>query len=207
MADPNAFVGLLFGSSDPARQHVSDQIYQRRATVGHGAIRDKTGGQALPNEVSLSDVKDKYLCSKSRTTYQRPTNFTVEDLQASATEPACNVTRNHVFGLRVAELYSGKALHCLQAHEGDRAQRYVVYAASSLGVVHDVTSNTQVFFDGHSDEITCISVDPTSTFVVTGQLGMFLLLIHTSAIFIDIIFSDRARSCAACVGGEDGKGC
>lgn len=171
MADPNAFVGLLFGSSNPTRQRVSEQIYHRRSTVGHGPVLDKTGGQALPNEVSLADVKEKYVCSKSRTTYQKPTNFTVEDLQASATEPACTVTRNHLFGLRVSELYSGKALHCLQSHPGDKAQRYVVYAASSLGVVHDVASNTQVFFDGHSDEITCISVDPTSTFVVTGQLG------------------------------------
>ena len=171
LADPIVFVDLLFGGSDPATRNVSEQIFRRRASVGHGPVLDKTAGQALPNEVSLSDVKEKYVCSKSRTTYMTPTNFTVENLQTSASPPSCEITRSHVFGLRVAELYSGKGLHCLRAHEGDKAQRYLVYAASSLGVVHDIASNTQKFFDGHSDEITCISVDPTSTFVVTGQLG------------------------------------
>lgn len=189
MADPVAFTDLLFGSSDPTRQHISDQIYTRRATVGHGPVRDKTGGQALPNEVSISDVKEKYVCTKSRTTYLRPTNFTVDALQASATPPNCEIARSHVFGLRVAELYSGKGLHCLQPHEGDKASRLLVYAASSLGVVHDVASNTQKFFDGHSDEITCINVDPTSTFVVTGQLGRVLTLRSIDCFFNSGIIS------------------
>ena len=176
LADPMLFVELLFGGSDPSIQHISEQIFRRRDTVGHGPVLDKnTGGDTLPMAVTLSDVKEKYVCSKSRTTYTKPTNFTVEDLQASAAPPSCEITRNHIFGLRVSELYSGRGLHCLREHEGDKGQRYLVYAASSLGVVHDMTSNTQKFFDGHSDEITCISVDPTSTFVVTGQLGKSLI--------------------------------
>jgi hypothetical protein len=34
----------------------------------------------------------------------------------------------------------------------------IVYAAAGLGVVHDLSSNKQHFFEGHDDDITCITV-------------------------------------------------
>jgi hypothetical protein len=80
-----------------------------------------------------------------------------------------------VYGLRLAELYSGQALYCL--HGGGQGSRekeqghIVVYGASSLGVIHDLVTNTQLFFDKHDDELTCITVDPSCNYVLSGQLG------------------------------------
>jgi len=173
LADPNAFVELLFGSSsNHTRANVQRQVYHRPGHVGHGPVKDKSGdGNNLPNESTTLTVKDKYICSKSRTTYLTPTTFTVEDLQASACPPACKVNRSYVFGLRLADLYSGQGIHCLPPiGRGDR-QRVLVYAASSMGVVHDLSSNTQIFFDKHSDELTCINIDRSGTYALTGQLG------------------------------------
>ena len=42
---------------------------------------------------------------------------------------------------------------------------------ASVGIVFDYGSNTQKFFLGHNDDVTCITVDPRegSTLVATGQ--------------------------------------
>ena len=70
-------------------------------------------------------------------------------MKASAAPPACEVTRDHVYGLRLGEMYSGQALYCL--HGGGQGSRerdaghVIVYGASSLGVVHDLVTNKQIF--------------------------------------------------------------
>jgi hypothetical protein len=112
----------------------------------------------------------KFISSKSRTTYLTPTSFTDEQLQLSSSPPSCNITRKFVFGFRSKELYSGSPLHCLPQTRSDR-NRVVVYSAASLGIIHDLTSNTQTYFENHTDDITCLSLDASGTYAVSGQLG------------------------------------
>jgi hypothetical protein len=51
---------------------------------------------------------------------------------------------------------------------GDR----VVYSSAALGVVHDLVTGEQSFFEGHTDDISCITMAPGSLgLVATGQVG------------------------------------
>lgn len=86
-----------------------------------------------------------------------------------------------MFGMS-STLFSGPTIHSLPATAaaysgvGERsssrsstsAQCTVIYAAAALGIVHDLTSNTQQFFNGHVDDISCISVSPCGAFAATG---------------------------------------
>jgi hypothetical protein len=135
------------------------------------AAQSATGAPPLPTANTISAVPEKFICRKSRTTYTTPTNFTAAQMQISATPPACRIKRRFVYGLQLKSLYSGPAFHCLKAAKEDRS-RVVVYAASALGVIHNLSTNDQVYFDGHTDEITCLSVDPSGTYVVSGQIGI-----------------------------------
>lgn len=181
MADPAAFADLLFSTSDAldrSQVHHVDRKARKSSSsqmlVGQGPVRDRTGGgDGLPNDIAPPPTR--YTCSKSRTTYFTPSQFSEDMMKASAAPPACTVTRDHVYGLRLGEMYSGQALYCLHGGgQGSRAKdagHVLVYGASSLGVVHDLVTNTQIFFDKHDDELTCITVDPSCNYVLSGQLG------------------------------------
>jgi hypothetical protein len=41
---------------------------------------------------------------------------------------------------------------------GSGSAELLIYASAALGVVHDLATNTQRYFEGHSDDITCLSV-------------------------------------------------
>ena len=43
--------------------------------------------------------------------------------------------------------------------------------AAALGIVYDPRSHTQTFFTGHDDDCTCIALDSTGRFAVSGQVG------------------------------------
>ena len=47
----------------------------------------------------------------------------------------------------------------------------IVYAAGSLGVVHNLAENNQLFFDAHDDDVTCITVSLDGMYAATGQMG------------------------------------
>jgi hypothetical protein len=47
----------------------------------------------------------------------------------------------------------------------------IVYNAAGLGVVYDVKSNTQKFFDLHIDDVTAIDYCEATGNVATGELG------------------------------------
>lgn len=50
------------------------------------------------------------------------------------------------------------------------AQR-VAYPAASLGIVYDMQTNEQVFYQGHSEEISCMALHPTGTIIATGDVA------------------------------------
>uniref|UniRef100_A0A914X8Q4 HELP domain-containing protein n=1 Tax=Plectus sambesii TaxID=2011161 RepID=A0A914X8Q4_9BILA len=47
----------------------------------------------------------------------------------------------------------------------------LVYFVAGLGVVLDVEKRAQKTYDGHSDDILCLSVDKSGTLAATGQIG------------------------------------
>jgi hypothetical protein len=138
---------------------------QDRKLIKHNPFRE------VDHQSDLS-IPRKFICSKSRTTYLTPTYFTRQHLRLSTTPPRQMISKKFVIGFRIRDLYSGPPLHCLPPTKRNTNHR-IIYSASSLGVIHDLTSNTQTYFEGHSDEITCLDVDASGTYAITGQLGMF----------------------------------
>ena len=49
----------------------------------------------------------------------------------------------------------------------------LVYASAALGVVHDVRSNKQRLFAGHSDDISCIALSNDGTLAATGKWAIW----------------------------------
>jgi microtubule-associated protein-like 6 len=47
----------------------------------------------------------------------------------------------------------------------------IAYFAAAVGIVHNLETNTQKFFLGHSDEILCLAYHPERRLVVTGEKG------------------------------------
>jgi hypothetical protein len=150
------FGELVF--SETLNQNASTLL--RRDAIGHNPSLAQSG-KAVPR---------KFICSKSRTTHLTPTSFTDKQLKLSNTLPSCNISRKFIFGLKSKDLYSGSPLHCLPPDRTNR-NRVVVYSAAALGIIHDMTANTQKYFECHTDDITCLSLDPSGTYALSGQLG------------------------------------
>jgi len=47
----------------------------------------------------------------------------------------------------------------------------IVYFAAGVGIVHNISNNTQSFFMGHTDDIICLAFHRERKIVVTGQQG------------------------------------
>lgn len=119
---------------------------------------------------SSDSIPDKFICNKSRTTYMKPTYLTERHLEASGNPPSLVLARSFVFGLKLTDLYSGPKLHCLIPKKGSQ-HRIIVYATASLGVIHNLSTNSQKYFQCHTDDITCVNVDPTTRYAISGQIG------------------------------------
>ena len=91
--------------------------------------------------------------------------------------------REYVIGLKT-ELYSGRLAYRypkpiatfdsfdVEHVVGDEGNEKIIYCSAALGIVHDLSTNTQKTFCGHDDDITCITLSPGSLgLVATGQLG------------------------------------
>ena len=47
----------------------------------------------------------------------------------------------------------------------------LVYNAAALGIVLDIETNTQKYFNKHNDDITAIDMAPDGFTIATGELG------------------------------------
>ena len=83
-----------------------------------------------------------------------------------ATPSAFNTRHNHSKGMRVT------AKQYQQRNSSDYIDgATLVYASAGLGVVHNLAENTQLYFDDHKDDITCIAVSVDGTLAATGCMG------------------------------------
>jgi microtubule-associated protein-like 6 len=76
--------------------------------------------------------------------------------------PKCALEIEYVYGYRTKDMRNN--LYYL-------ASGKVLYNAAALGIVLDLETNTQTFFDKHEDDITAIDLSPDRTTVATGELG------------------------------------
>jgi WD40 repeat protein len=140
-----------------------------RPSVGRGPL-------VIPGrtekKLELSDVPHSFVTRKCRTALATPSNFDMRMMDRSSRPPSYDLVRQHVFGVNCG-LSSGPLMHSIRSPSGGRTSgTALVYSAAAVGVVHDVAVNRQYFFDGHTDDITCVALGPAdSGLVATGQTG------------------------------------
>ncbi|ORX90940.1 WD40 repeat-like protein [Basidiobolus meristosporus CBS 931.73] len=87
--------------------------------------------------------------------------------------PSANNTPNE--SLQIDRVYGYRTRDCrnniftLPNATGESPR--IVYFAGSLGIVHDLKSDTQRFFTGHNDDVISIAVHPSGEYVATGDVA------------------------------------
>lgn len=77
--------------------------------------------------------------------------------------PKCEISVEYVYGYRSKDMRS----NIFYLPNGK-----LLYNAAALGIVLDVETNTQTFFDLHEDDITAIDMNPVDRMMcATGELG------------------------------------
>ena len=140
-----------------------------RPEVGTGPLESRNHQQLMDGHryTSIDDIPLRFTTRKSRTALATPSAFNLSTIEQSARPPPYECVKDHIFGLQ-CNLHSGNALLPYPGSRGDK----VVYAAAAVGIVHDLVTGKQCFFEEHDDDITCIAVAPgTIGLAATGQLG------------------------------------
>lgn len=156
----------------PAVQHPSGE---RRRSLARGPIRNQNDS-GLPLHLEPSDLPSKYLSRKVHNTLKAPYDFDPATVNNSGHLPNASLSFDYVFGLRT-DYHSGHVIHGVQLQntrarlEGKADPFVAVYATAALGVVHRLDTNTQSYFNAHSDDISCIALSPDGAYVATGQIG------------------------------------
>lgn len=165
-ADADLFVEMIFDTGGtkinkfgfiqkvPA---ISDAM---RPIVGTGPLRLK-GDLAIKTQ--LSDVPHRFITRRCRTALSVPTNFDVKLVERSARPPSYYCDKKHIFGLSTAT-YSGSALLV-------QSEDTILYSSAATVVLHSMSTNTQSFFNGHTDDVTCVALSADGRYAASGQVG------------------------------------
>jgi hypothetical protein len=140
-------------------KHVAPVTDTGRPTIGDGPFVLKRGSVPL----TISDIPFRLKTKHGRTAIATPSNFDTKLISKSGDKPSYGLKRNHIFGLNI-NLYSGDSVLCLPQNKD-----LVVYTAAAVGVVHNISTNQQQFFDGHTDDITCMTLSSDGDLVATGN--------------------------------------
>ena len=184
----NIAAGVSTEASDDAAEVMGLSMVEKaqrgKKLIATGPVKRASGKDQHANEVPL-----RFTSRRSRTTFAVPANFdSVEGQARSSREPSHDLSRSHVHGFS-CKMNSGNALLSLpsSACANPNGQRndpdylddsVVVYASAALGVVHDLSNNTQKLFSGHKNDITCIALSNCKRYVATGSSGAKKSCIH-----------------------------
>lgn len=152
-------------------------VGERKKSLARGPIRNQNES-GLPMHLEPSDLPSKFQSRKVHNTLKAPFDFDPGTVTKSAQLPAASLSFDYVFGLRT-DFHSGSAIYGSQLQgtrarlEGRNDPFVAVYATAALGVVHRLDSNTQSYFNAHSDDISCIALSPDGAYVATGQIGKY----------------------------------
>jgi hypothetical protein len=182
-ADPDILVDMMFDKGGGRinrfgfHQPVPAASETYRPDVQTGPLTRKPGDVPL----KISQVPFRFVTRRCRTTLAVPSNFNMAHLERSATMPSLGCVRDHVYGLSAGDkLYSNPPIYsAFLTNEGDISDRRVnstasellIYSSAALGVVYDLSTNSQRYFEGHTDDITCIAVSRDCKMIATGQMG------------------------------------
>ena len=94
---------------------------------------------------------------------REPTGFIKPPLNYDK-RPEITLELNHVHGYRSKDCRNNLRY---------RKSGNIVYNAAALGIVMDINSDQQRYFDSHEDEITAIEVHPDGVHVASGEVTAF----------------------------------
>ncbi|GBG31008.1 Eukaryotic translation initiation factor 3 subunit K [Hondaea fermentalgiana] len=101
----------------------------------------------------------RYRVSNSWVSAYTPSNWNANETKRSGLLPEQTLDLEFVYGCNPRAGLIAKA-------DGE-----LVYAAAGLGIVYDPRKHEQRFFRGHTDDVTCIAVDPSQKYAATGCMG------------------------------------
>jgi WD40 repeat protein len=85
--------------------------------------------------------------------------------------PAFKCIRDHVFGVSASRQTDSAIVSIASGVPTSDKDDCLIYSAAALGVVHDLKTNRQAFFDTHTDDISCLAVCKALRLVASGQVG------------------------------------
>jgi hypothetical protein len=181
VADVQIFASLLFGDANATEQDVEKLTYPKqldagRKLVGMGPFSmEPTAAGAPATSLELASMPIRVVAHKTKASLKAPAAYNSQWLIRSAQSPNFDVGPAHVLGMS-ASLQSGNAFHLLSNANAqvkrsspaflDHAR--IAYASAALGVVHDLSTNSQSFYRGHHDDITCMAISMDCTIAATG---------------------------------------
>ena len=145
--------GFTKDNSQPKQALVMEGPFDRKGKGERGIVLDS---------IKFAKRINYRFC---RTTVQAPSAFNKKLVQRSATLPSGRLQLEYAYGFSGQKQYCrGNSLYWTLSGE-------LLYFVAGVGVVLDPVTNKQRFFMKHTDDITCIGLDPYRRLVVTGQMG------------------------------------
>ena len=113
--------------------------------------------------MKITDIPYRYKTKQSRTSLAVPSDFDLSVVERSSRRPNYSLEKEHMFGFS-SQLMSGNALLSLN-------ENILIYSSAAVCIIHNISTNEQLFLEGHTDDITCIALSSDSSFAASGQSG------------------------------------
>eukprot|EP01064_Diplonema_japonicum_P008233 TRINITY_DN15715_c0_g1_i1.p2 TRINITY_DN15715_c0_g1~~TRINITY_DN15715_c0_g1_i1.p2 ORF type:complete len:352 (+),score=101.23 TRINITY_DN15715_c0_g1_i1:72-1127(+) len=166
--------GFVFEEGDPEDGASAGSDYEDETEVPRLAMRmaakqtpvaddgtDEQGEDFVWREPTEEERQDLSLSKPWLLSMVPPTDWKFSDPDRDLAPPV-NLKLQYVYGYRT---------RCVRNTLFWVDDKRAVYFAASIGIVHDFSTNTQSFFQGHTDDIIAIAYHPATKMVATAQLG------------------------------------
>lgn len=171
-ADPDILIDMVFNKTD---SHINQFGFQQpipassdaqRPEVGPGPLTERpfttTGSDAkimLSNgQYTISNIPYRIKMKHCKTTLATPSDFTIEQLQRSNRNPSYRTDLDFIYGINCTTLYSNPCIKYLSPNPRNNIGQEILYVSAAVGVVYNITTHTQNYFFGHTDDITCLTL-------------------------------------------------
>ena len=191
VTNPNELASLIFGTasspkngarlrrvtdnqptSPKARKETtfSAKVDQGRPPIARGPLKVAEDTYEINRSDGLVTVPLRFLSRKSRTVLTAPSNFDVNLYKRSSAAPNLFFFREFVYGMSSTN-HTSNQFFAIPSSSSRSSNTTLIYAAAGLGIVHDLASNSQQYFEGHDNDITCITMSPDGTLAATGCMN------------------------------------
>lgn len=194
LTNPNELASLIFGTASSPKngarlRRVTDnqpasppkarkdttfaaKVDQGRPSIARGPLKLAEDTYEINRSDGLVTVPLRFLSRKSRTALTAPSNFDVNLYKRSSTAPNLFFFREFVYGMSSTNQTSNQFCAIPATSPSNRSTgTTIVYTSAALGIVHDLANNSQQYFEGHDNDITCITTSSDGTLAATGSMG------------------------------------